>query len=326
MPNASFDALPFNGDSWTLIADGEATSLDQVPALFVLGNGFIGLRGPGEPAGCARVYLNGVYETLPISYHEAAPGYARSSDTRLAVADATALAISIDGTPLSDAGRLRLDLGRGLLVQTIKHGDVEIQIERLVSMTRSAVVATRVSVRSTGAPSIVAIRATVTLPPDDAAEAPAEDAPYDPRIGPGLQRSPWIGRDPIRGDGFAGRYDQLRRSGFSVVAIASAIDVELEAGAEPVAVESSQSIRLGARLSPTAWWRGRRPTCQLRLSRASIPSLRNSPTGSASSGRTRRSPFPSPAGGTSPSSWPVPARPGSRARRRDLDRGQGTER
>jgi trehalose/maltose hydrolase-like predicted phosphorylase len=237
VPIASFDALPFSGDSWTLIADAEAATLKHAPALFVLGNGFIGLRGPGERADSPKVYLNGVFETVPITYHEAAHGYARTSDTRLAVADTTGFAISIDGTPLSGSGRLELNLRRGLLVQTIAHGDVEIKIERLVAMARTAVIATRISARSAGALVRVAIRAKVTPPPDDNAGDLADDASYDPRVGPGFQRSPWVDGEEVRGDGFVGRVDRLRQSGFAVAAIASATDIELEVGAAPAAVE-----------------------------------------------------------------------------------------
>jgi alpha,alpha-trehalose phosphorylase len=238
VPSASFDELPFGGDRWTLDADAKAASLGQVPALFVLGNGFIGLRGPGGNSEPERVYLNGVYESLPIAYHEAAPGYAGWSDTRLAVADATGLEILIDGTPLSAIGRLQLDLKRGLLVQTVVQGAVEIRIERLVSMTRTAVIATRISAHSTGAPANVTVRATVTPPPGGEAGEPADEAIYDPRIGPGFHESPWVDGELARGDGFSGRVDRLRRSGFSIAAIASALDVELEAGPIATSVEA----------------------------------------------------------------------------------------
>jgi len=77
LPEASFAAVPFARDAWRLAAEGESARLRHVPALFSVGNGFIGVRGPGEAAGAPRVYLNGVYERVPIAYHEAAHGYAR---------------------------------------------------------------------------------------------------------------------------------------------------------------------------------------------------------------------------------------------------------
>lgn len=238
VPDASFETLPFAGDGWTLVAEGAAADLDHLPALFVLGNGFIGLRGPGEPAGRPKAYLNGVFEQMPIAYHEAAHGYARTSDTRLGVADASGLAISIDGALVSEAGRVELDLRRGLLIQTISRGDVQIRIERLVSMQRIAVIATRVMVHSSGAPATVAIRSIVTPPPIESAEDTADDAPYDPRVGPGFHRSPWTGSEEIERDDLIGRVDRLRESGFVVAALASRIDATIEAGADPVTIES----------------------------------------------------------------------------------------
>lgn len=233
------------------MAGGAAADLDQTPALFVLGNGFIGLRGPGEGEGAPKIYLNGVFEQMPIVYHEAAFGYARTSDTRLGVADATVLLISIDGTPVVGNGRVELDMSRGLLIQTIVNGDVTIRIERLVSMDRPAVVAARVSAWSLGAPAQVRIRSSVAAPPGGATVDGAADAPYDPRVGPGFNRSPWIACDENIGKGWVGRIDTLRASGFTVVALASATDASFTATATPVTVESLALYRAARGASGT---------------------------------------------------------------------------
>src|SRR3569833_1408510 len=79
LPEASFAAVPFARDAWRLAAAGQSARLRHVPALFSIGNGFIGVRGPDEGVGAPRVYLNGVYERVPIAYHEAAHGYDRES-------------------------------------------------------------------------------------------------------------------------------------------------------------------------------------------------------------------------------------------------------
>src|SRR3569623_1636657 len=55
LPEASFAAVPFARDAWRLAAEGENARLRHVPALFSVGNGFIGVRGPGEAAGAAPV-------------------------------------------------------------------------------------------------------------------------------------------------------------------------------------------------------------------------------------------------------------------------------
>ncbi len=242
LPNAGFDMLAFGGDSWTLIAEGEAAKLAHAPALFVLGNGFIGLRGPGQRAADRRIYLNGVFEIVPIAYHEAAHGYPPTSDTRLPVADATGLDIEVDGTLLTDPGRLELDMRRGLLSQTIARGDVEVRIDRIVSMARTAIIATRITARSSGAPARISVRSKVLRPPEEQGDH-AADGPYDPRLGPGFERSPWRDGEEIAGQGYTGRVDRLRESGFAVAALQTAADLDLEAGAEPFSVELFSAYR-----------------------------------------------------------------------------------
>lgn len=237
VPDASFETLPFGGDGWTLIAEGASTELAQTPALFVLGNGFIGLRGPGEGEAAPRVYLNGVFEKMPIAYHEAAHGYARFSDTRLAVADATRLAVAVDGVPVTGCGSLELDMRRGLLIQTIAHGGVIIRIERLVSMERTGVVAARVSGWSHGASAQITIRSLVSPPPFENDSDGPDDVAYDPRLGPDFTRNPWSAEGASVASGQIGRVDRLRESGFVVAALASKIDVTFTATANPFFVE-----------------------------------------------------------------------------------------
>ena len=243
LPNASFDATPFSGDSWTLIAEAATDPARHTPAVFALGNGFIGVRGQGDEENAPRVYLNGVFERVPITYHEAAHGYAEASDTRLGVADATAMVVTVDGTTIADAGRIELDLKRGILVETRTSGDVEVRLEGLVSMTRTAIVATRVVVRSLGAPARISVASSVTAPPFKSSGA-SEEALYDPRLGPDLDGSPWTNAEEIEGDRVRGRIDRLLNSGFIVAALASRVDrtFDLAAG-DIVSVESFASYR-----------------------------------------------------------------------------------
>ncbi|RMF01119.1 MAG: hypothetical protein D6773_10510, partial [Alphaproteobacteria bacterium] len=76
------------GSRWTITPDPTASGGDAWAAsVLCVGNGFIGVRGLCEEDDGAlpAVFLNGVYERLPITYHEKAPGFAGASDTRLPV-------------------------------------------------------------------------------------------------------------------------------------------------------------------------------------------------------------------------------------------------
>ncbi|HJP69460.1 MAG TPA: hypothetical protein VJ846_11205, partial [Sphingomicrobium sp.] len=130
LPDADFDLLPFGGNCWRVVAEGETLGLKHIPALFAIGDGFVGLRGPGETEGQPRVFLNGVFEKMPIAYHESAHGFARESDVRLAVADATRPVVAIDGKPLGDPHLVELDMGRGMLVQHFLLENCEVRVKQ----------------------------------------------------------------------------------------------------------------------------------------------------------------------------------------------------
>jgi len=216
LPEASFADVRFAGDAWHLAADGDSIGLDQVPALFAIGNGFIGIRGPGDPADAPRVYLNGVYERVPIAYHEAAHGYARESDLRLAVADATRPAILIGGQAAGPARAVELDLHRCVRSETLAAGAAEIVVEQFVSMTDTALVLTRVSF---AAGVDVTVEPMVTPPPGSGAHATAEpqtEGVYDPRVAPVMATSPWVDPQVEGSAGIAARADRLQTSGFVV--------------------------------------------------------------------------------------------------------------
>ncbi|WP_010186212.1 glycosyl hydrolase family 65 protein [Sphingomonas sp. PAMC 26605] len=203
--------MRFVRDGWHLSAEAAAIELPHVPAVFSIGNGFIGLRGPGEAADAPRVYLNGVYERMPIAYHEAAHGYARETDLRLAVADATTPALSV-------AARLtgvELDLNRGIRTERRDADGVAISIEQFVAMAQPAMVLTRVTFAETAS---IDATPSVTAPPGSAgvSPVPVEDAIYDPRIAPAIAESPWRAVDSRASAGRAARTDRLDKSGFVV--------------------------------------------------------------------------------------------------------------
>ncbi len=214
-----FENLPFDTDPWRLVAQGSALALPQAASNFTIGNGFVGVRGPGDPIGAPRVYLNGVYEKVPIQYHEAAHGYARQSDTRLAVADATRPSVMLDGAPLPLPHRVTLDLVRGSLVQEIAADGSAITIETLAAMDRPGIVASRIRFAAE-----LADRLTITpfvTPPPVAGSSDGEDAVYDPRIAPDLGGGLWHEVAVIEDEGVIGRIDRLPVSGFEVAALAA---------------------------------------------------------------------------------------------------------
>lgn len=203
--------MRFVRDGWHLLADKASIDLAHVPAVFSIGNGFIGIRGPGEAIDAPRVYLNGVYERMPIAYHEAAHGYARETDLRLAVADATQPALSQPTRPIS----VELDLKRGLRTERRDADGVEIVIEQFAAMAHTALVLTRV--RFAEAAGIDATPWVSAPPGSTSAVAPtAADAIYDPRIAPAIAESPWHAVDSHVEPGRAARTDRLDKSGFVV--------------------------------------------------------------------------------------------------------------
>lgn len=240
LPEAVFDAAHFAGDGWCLAAEGAVVAERHIPSIFVIGNGFIGMRGPGESTGAPRIYLNGVFERVPIEYHEGAFGYARESDTRLAVADAMRLSIAIDGIALDAPDRIALDMRRGVLMQAFERAGVSIQIERLASFVRTGIVATRVTLSAGGVARNIAVTNKVAGPD----HAPIEsDGVYDPRVTPELAESPWHRALLIDDGAVQGRVDTLARSGFAVAAFAEAGPGMLASGASCTIISAYAAAR-----------------------------------------------------------------------------------
>lgn len=87
-------------------------------SLFALGNGYLGLRGsqedmsstPGD--GLAGTYLNGFYESKPITYGEIAYGYATHSETLVNLANPLPVELYVNGNRFdpahaSEAGQIQ---------------------------------------------------------------------------------------------------------------------------------------------------------------------------------------------------------------------------
>lgn len=216
LPKADFALLPFSADAWRLVAEGETLALPQIPALFAIGDGFVGLRGPGDKTGSPRIYLNGIFEKMPISYHESAHGFALESDVRLAAADATMPAITIDRMALGVPTRIELDMARGVLVRLFALGEHRVRIEQFAAMAHPGLVMTRVEVIGGAAGTAVEVTPVVS-PPPVSCDQQLDGMVHDPRLGPSFAKNPWR---LVKDLGPRGRIDALERSQFAVAALA----------------------------------------------------------------------------------------------------------
>ena len=178
-------------DPWQLVRRGhDRTGFAQDESLFALANGSLGVRGGLEEddspsQGC---FLAGVWERSTIAYHERFTGYARATDTRVPVADASRIRLRLGDTPVRlDAGEWlalerRLDLREGCYRRTLRWrapggGTLEITAERLAALDRPGLLAIRYRVRS------LDYRGPITLESAIDTARAAVGQGDDPRIG-----------------------------------------------------------------------------------------------------------------------------------------------
>jgi len=178
-------------DPWQLVRHGhDLAGFAQDESLFALANGSLGVRGGLEEddspsQGC---FLAGVWERSPIAYHERFTGFARHTDTRVPVADASRIRLRLGDMPVRlDEGELlalerRLDLRTGCYRRTLRWrapggGTLEIIAERLVVLDRPGLLAIRYRVRSIDYYGPIALESAI----DTARTATGQGD--DPRIG-----------------------------------------------------------------------------------------------------------------------------------------------
>ncbi len=127
--------------------------LRQQESLFAQGNGYLGWRGTfeeGLEGSLEGTYLNGFYETYPISYPEIAYAYPCEGQAMLNLMNAKQIRILLEGEDVRmDSPRLsgyhrELDFATGLLtrrfaVTTPSGKGVEVCFQRLVSFARLSV-------------------------------------------------------------------------------------------------------------------------------------------------------------------------------------------
>jgi beta-phosphoglucomutase len=211
-------------DPWLLVRRGrESADSAQDESLFALANGTLGVRGGIEEAGSPTqgCFLAGVWERTKIEYHERFSGFAKSTDTRVPVADGTRIQLSLGETPVSlgqgewlDFARV-LDLRHGCLRRSLRWRapsgvTLEIQAERIVTLDTPGLLAIRYRVRSIDYTGPLILESAI----DTARDAVEQGA--DPRIGTrvdgGLQT-----RDAVAEENLAWIRQQTTHSGIRVV-------------------------------------------------------------------------------------------------------------
>ncbi len=187
---------------------GEQSYLPEQAALheslLTLGNGRIGVRGAHEEgavwAGTFQndVFINGFYESEPIVYPESAYGFAKTNQFIVRVPNATPINFSINGEHFDPKlGQIQsyqrhLDFQRGVLSRSFewispRGQHLRVQSERLVSLTRSHLLAQRYSItllNTVDDSSVIEIRSSISnQAPQKASD---DDAIDDPRVGASL--------------------------------------------------------------------------------------------------------------------------------------------
>jgi alpha,alpha-trehalose phosphorylase len=147
-------------DPWRLVQtafDADHAARDET--LFALANGSLGVRGGIEEADSPTqgTFLAGAWERNPIHYHERHSGFASSTNTRVPVADATAIRVRIGDVDLASGELVAfervLDLRQGRLSRfsrwrTLAGKTIEITSERFVSNADLELLGIRFRVRS----------------------------------------------------------------------------------------------------------------------------------------------------------------------------------
>src|SRR5260221_14187547 len=109
-------------EGWQLVMtdEGRSDNAAQAETLFCLANGALGVRGGREEQSSPTdgALLAGVFESVPISYHESFPGFARASDTRVPVADGKRIRVRLGESATDITAGQRLGCQRILDLRT----------------------------------------------------------------------------------------------------------------------------------------------------------------------------------------------------------------
>ena len=168
--------------------------------IFALANGHVGLRGNLEEAAgnvTPGTYINGFFEEAPITYGEAAFGFARNHQVMLNVADGTRIQVIVGDEPLDlgsgtvEAYERSLDLRTGIVTRSIRWRAgggtaVEVVSRRLVSLVHTDIAAIDLSV------SVVDGSAPLRIVSEVNGRARNQARADDPRVGAHLPENPLL--------------------------------------------------------------------------------------------------------------------------------------
>lgn len=214
-----------SSDDWCVRIrdDGPGDAAAQAETLLALCNGVLGVRGGREeqPSPTDGSLLAGVYERVPIHYHEGFPGFARHSDTRVPVLEGKRIRVRVGpaGTDLATGRRLAcertLDLRAGLLLRTTRWqvpgcGEFEVRSTRLVALGGGALLAQRFTLRSIDYQGVVRLESLL-----EAGHAARRDG--DPRFGADERAALLAGEAVLRGAALL-RPQHAQRTGVHLVA------------------------------------------------------------------------------------------------------------
>ncbi len=187
------DASPPAVDPWRLTQtqrDARHDARDET--LFALANGALGVRGGFEESASPTQgsFIAGVWERAPIHHHERHHGFARNTDTRVPVADATAIRIRLGDTHVDPAqGEIlaferSLDFRRGRLSRSLRWRTAQgntfaISAERIVPLAQPGLLCIRWRLRSIDYSGPLALESSIAGDRQAAAQGD------DPRIGAG---------------------------------------------------------------------------------------------------------------------------------------------
>lgn len=226
--------------------------------LFALANGTLGVRGALEEADSASdgTFLSSVFEQNPIHYHERFPGFTRSTDTRVPVAEGKHIRLRLGDAPLRlheaewlDFERT-LDLAAGALVRrlrlkTAQGQTLEIRARRVVPLAERALLAIRFEVAS------IDYTGPLTLCSSIETGRQAMEQGDDPRIGVHGGKGLQVAEEQADAEG--ARLTQ--RTHHSGVALICAQRHRLSPGVVPTAAHAGEGRveqRFGATLTPGA--------------------------------------------------------------------------
>jgi alpha,alpha-trehalose phosphorylase len=162
----------YPADDWKLIEKRfYPRFLAHMETLFSLGNGYLGMRGSfeeGRPAFQNGTFVNGFYESWPITYGEEAYGFAKTGQTIVNVTDSKIIRLYVDDEPLfiPTANLLGFEraldmktgtLDREILWETPAGKRVSIKSRRLVSFQHRhvAAISYEVTVLNAKAPVVI---------------------------------------------------------------------------------------------------------------------------------------------------------------------------